>query len=374
MTREDILSELKRLEPWFHRIDLGNGLYTKTESVIGEPLEHPRPTWEKVKVCLPDELAGKTVLDVGCNAGFYAIETKRRGAARVLGIDSQRNLISQALFVRNVLGLDIEYRRMSVYELDPHDLGQFDITLALGLLYHCKHLVLALEKLFAVTRELLIIETAVYPPEKAPPSFTYEVGGLKPVLHPLAYVENSPDAKEAIYNWFLPGVNSLQALLKSVGFAEVKVLHATQDDRAILTCRKHEAYPDSHMASYLATALTLEDGPSHCRSGEVLHFVIRAQNTGYARWLLAGDKKTDKGAVHLAAHLLGEDGQTLSWYYAGALLPHEVLPGERVELEIPMPAPELPGTYIVEFDMVAEHVTWFEDYGSRTLSHGLVVE
>ena len=95
------------------------------------------------------------MLDVGCNAGFYSLEMKRRGAARVLGIDSQRNLIRQAEFVRDVNGLEIDYRKMSVYDLDPYAIGQFDVTLALGLLYHCKHLVLALEKLFVVTRELL---------------------------------------------------------------------------------------------------------------------------------------------------------------------------------------------------------------------------
>src|SRR4030095_11389208 len=128
---------------------------------------------------------------------------KRRGAERVLGIDSQRELVRQANFVRRVLDLDIDYRRMSVYDLDPRELGQFDLTLALGLIYHCKHLVLALERLFAITRELLVIETAVYPPEKAPESFEYDEGGTRPMLHPLAYIENTEDAKEAIYNWFV---------------------------------------------------------------------------------------------------------------------------------------------------------------------------
>lgn len=280
MTSTEILLELKRLEPWFHRIDLGNGLFTKSESAIGEPFDHPGPTWEKVKVCLPDELAGKTVLDVGCNAGFYAIEMKRRGAAGVLGIDSQRNLISQAEFVRDLLGLEIEYRRMSVYDLDPRDLGQFDLTLALGLLYHCKHLVLALEKLFMVTRELLIIETAIYPPEKAPASFSYEVGGQKPVLHPLAYVENPPDAKEAIYNWFLPGVAALCALLKNIGFDEVQVFPGVQTDRAVLSCRKLQPYPDSRMISYLGARLTLISAPSHGRPGDDCGFVYAPRMSG----------------------------------------------------------------------------------------------
>src|SRR6266498_2102465 len=116
MTSDEISAQLQRLQPWFHCIDLGGGLFTKTQSAIGEPVEHPRPTWETVKVCLPDNLSGKSVLDVGCNAGFYSVEMKRRGAARVLGVDSQSSLIRQAVFVRTALGLDIEYRRMSVYD------------------------------------------------------------------------------------------------------------------------------------------------------------------------------------------------------------------------------------------------------------------
>jgi tRNA (mo5U34)-methyltransferase len=374
MTRDQILAELKRLEPWFHCIDLGDGLATKTKSAIGEPLDHPRPTWEKVKVCVPDDLSGKTVLDVGCNAGFYSLEVKRRGAADVLGIDSQRNLIRQAEFVRDVRGADIDYRRMSVYDLDPHAIGQFDVTLALGLLYHCKHLVLALEKLFIVTRELLILETAIYPPKKAPASFSYEVGGLQPVLHPLAYVENAPDAKEAIYNWFLPGIDALGALLRNIGFDSVEVLYRTPSDRAIFACHKLRPYPDSNMISYLATRLTLIDGPARCRPGEELGFRIRAENTGYAVWLRGNAAGTDKGSVHLVAHVLATDEAPLMWYHAGAFLPSDVVPGEAAEIEIVFAAPPNPGQYLLAFDMVSEHLAWFEDLGSEVLKLELLVD
>ena len=374
MTRDEIISEVKRLEPWFHWIDLGDGLVTKTKSAIGEPVEHPRPTWDKVKVCLPDDLSGKTVLDVGCNAGFYCLEMKRRGAAHVVGIDSQRNLIRQAAFVRDVNSLDIDYRRMSVYDLDPHSIGQFDVTLALGLLYHCKHLVMALEKLFIVTRELLILETAIYPPEQAPSSFKYEVGGLQPLLHPLAYVENAPEAKEAIYNWFLPGISALCALLKNIGFDEVEVFPGTQSDRAIFACRKSQPYPDSNMISYLGTELTLIDGPTRSAPGEVLRFRIQAKNIGYARWLRGSDAGTDRGSVHLVAHILGTDEAPLFWYHAGAFLTGDVAPGEAAEIEIVLAAPDSRGKYLLAFDMVSEHLAWFEDLGSVVLKHELIVD
>jgi tRNA (mo5U34)-methyltransferase len=374
MTREEIIERIEKLGPWFHRIELGGGVVTKTESAVGEPVEHPRPTWEKVRACLPEDVSGKSVLDVGCNAGFYAVELKRRGAGRVVGVDSQRSLVRQAAFVRDVLGLDIEYRRASVYELDPRESGQFDIVLALGLIYHCKHLVLALERLYAVTRELLVLETAVYPPKRAPNSFAYDVGGLRPVLHPLAYVENPPEAKEAVYNWFLPGVESLRALLRNVGFDSAEVFPATHTDRAILACRKREPYPDSRSVAYLAAALSTEDGPARCGAGEVLRFRVRAENVGVARWLREGEEGTGRGAVHLVAHILAPDEEPLSWYHAGAHLPADIAPGEAAEIEIALRAPEKPGEYLIEFDMVSEHLAWFEDLGSKVSRRALVVE
>ncbi len=373
MTRTEIIDQVQRLAPWFHCIDLGDGLLTKSRSAIGEPVDHPRPTWESVKACVPEDLTGQTVLDVGCNAGFYSIEMKRRGAARVLGLDAQRDLIRQAEFVRDVLGLEIEYERKSVYDLDPFALGQFDVTLALGLIYHCKHLVLALEKLFLITRRLLILETAIYPPEKAPESFEYEEGGERPTLHPLAYVENRPEAKEAVYNWFLPSTAALSALLKNVGFDDIKVLPTANPDRAVIACTKDQPFPDSRSISYLGSMLTLVDGPTRCHANDELRFRIRAANSGFARWLRGSDTGTEKGDVHLVAHVLDQKATIVSWYHAGAFLPRDVNPNEAVELEIVLRAPESAGDYTLQFDMVSEHLAWFEDLGSEVLAHQLTV-
>ncbi|HYN86323.1 MAG TPA: DUF1698 domain-containing protein [Pyrinomonadaceae bacterium] len=373
MRREEIIEGVERLGPWFHCIDLGAGLVTKTVTAVGEPVEHPRPTWERVRPHLPDDLTGKTVLDVGCNAGFYCVEAKRRGARRVLGIDAQRSLVRQAQFVRRVLGLDIEYRRESVYDLDPNVAGQFDVTLALGLVYHLKHLVLALEKLFQVTRELLIVETAVFPPGRSPGSFAHPVGGLRPTLHPLAYVENPQGSKEAIYNWFLPSPDALRALLLNTGFDEVTVHPGEYEERAVLVCRKRAPYPDSRSLQYLSALITLpDDAPIDARAGGEIRFRARVENTGFARWLAAGEGDDSRGAVRLAAHLTGgardddgaDEGETF-FYYAGAVLPRDVEPGESVELDLVMRAPDRPGRYVLEFDMVSEHLSWFEDLGSH---------
>jgi len=374
MTREEILSELKRLEPWFHRIDLGDGLYTKTESVMGEPVDHPFGPWQTIQKLLPRDLSDKTLLDVGCNAGFYAFEANRRGAKRVLGVDGQRQHVRQGLFVRKVLGLDVEFRRLNVYELNTRTVGQFDITLALGLLYHLKHPILALENLYQVTKELLIIETAIMPPERTPESFVHPLGEKQMLLHTLALVENPSDAKEQVFNWFLPGVDALKAMLRATGFDELDVVEV-KNERAVVVCRKatRERAADDVQKPLVAELKTV-DGPHTCRGSSEVTFHIRAENVGRGRWPAKGEADSERGAVSLGSHLLKMDEEEVDWDYGRAGLLRDVEPGETVDIEFKVRAPAMPGRYIVEFDMVAEHVTWFEDHGSGTLRHDLIVQ
>src|SRR3954468_25069750 len=371
MTRSEILSGLKTLEPWFHRIDLGNGIFTKTESVMGEPIDHPSATWEVIQQCLPGDLTGRSVLDVGSNGGFYCVEAKRRGAQRVLGVDGQRQHVRQALFVRKVLGLDLEFRRFSVYDLEPATVGVFDITLALGLVYHLKHLVFALERLYDVTKELLIVETAIIPPEQTPESFVQELGEIRQRLHPLFYADNPPEAKEQVYNWFLPSPDALRALLLNTGFAEATVFNVTRD-RAVLVCRKNPSTVSRTVHDYVATLAFGTAPPAILQTGENVAVKLRATNSGQIRWPAVGAPDT-KGIVRLGAHLLHANEEELNWDSGRAILPRDLAPGETAELEFAFRAPEKPGDYIIEFDMVAEHVTWFEDFGPGVLRHRFTV-
>ncbi|MEO7648940.1 MAG: DUF1698 domain-containing protein [Bryobacteraceae bacterium] len=369
ITREEIEAGVARLQPWFHCIDVGYGIQTKTVSGEAEPSDHPRPTWKTIRRCLPEDLTGKSVLDVGCNGGFYAVEAKRRNAARVLGVDAQRLHIRQARFVRRVLGLDIEFQRMSVYDLSPRTVGQFDITLALGLVYHLKHLVLALERLFLVTRDMLILETATLPMDMQQ-TFT-ENNGSGRAVHLLGYVENPPDAQEAVYNWFLPSTGSMVALLRNVGFEDVKVF-ATVGDRAVVVCRKQATFADSTVLSHLTAGISVAEGPVadgkvRCAPGDKLRFRMRVENTGLNHWLQLGEPDTMKGAVRLGCHLLNDDYEDVIWELGGSMLPGDLAPSEAVTLDVVLRAPEAPGSYWLEFDMVAEHLIWFDDLGSPTL-------
>lgn len=370
-TLEEIQRQVAALGPWFHCIDLGQGIKTKTTSVTGEPADHPLGTWKIVGSCLPGNLAHKTVLDVGCNAGFYAIEAKRRGADRVLGVDAQRALINQAVFVRRVLGLEIEYRRMSVYDLSRTSVGLFDITLALGLIYHCKHLILALERLFEVTKELLILETAILPLERTPKSFTDPIAGPAIVLHPLVYAENSADAKEPVFNWFLPGKECLEALLRNVGFDEVSCFDLLPG-RAVMLCRKAVGVSGRNVLSQFSARLSLEETPATSSPGSDMRFTMKVHNCGAALWQAAGAEE-QPGVVKLGAHLLALNEEPVIWDYWRARLPADLPPDQSASVVIILRAPDAPGEYIVEFDMVLEHLSWFEDLGTRTVRHRIEV-
>ena len=82
-TREAIEARAKALGPWFHNMEL-RGVPTAPDHFLGD---YPGVKFRGFAEVLPADLSGKTVLDIGCNGGFYSIEMKRRGAARVLGID-----------------------------------------------------------------------------------------------------------------------------------------------------------------------------------------------------------------------------------------------------------------------------------------------
>ena len=85
---------VRELGTWFHNIDL-NGVQTAPNHFLND---YPNVKWRLFQHAVPQDLAGKSVLDIGCNAGFYSLEMKRRGAGRVLGVDFDDRYLEQARF------------------------------------------------------------------------------------------------------------------------------------------------------------------------------------------------------------------------------------------------------------------------------------
>src|SRR5215212_4774442 len=155
VTKEDIRRRAEALGPWFHNINLG-GVSTAPDHFLGD---YPAVKWASFADAIPQDLTGKSVLDIGCNGGFYSIEMKKRGAERVLGIDFDEDYLAQARFAAQVTGHDIEFRKLSVYDVGA--LGErFDIVLFMGVLYHLRHPLLALDLIHEhVARDLMVFQS-----------------------------------------------------------------------------------------------------------------------------------------------------------------------------------------------------------------------
>src|ERR671932_262566 len=134
MDVEEMRRRAAALGEWFHNIDLG-GVSTAPNHFLGD---YPSIKWRNFRHAIPEDLTGMSVLDIGCNGGFYSIEMKRRGAARVLGVDHDSQYLDQARFAAKVLGFDIEFRTLSVYEL-PSLKERFDLVLFMGVFYHLRN-------------------------------------------------------------------------------------------------------------------------------------------------------------------------------------------------------------------------------------------
>ncbi|HEV7266051.1 MAG TPA: TIGR04290 family methyltransferase [Falsiroseomonas sp.] len=216
------VTEIRRraaaLGPWFHNIELG-GVRTAPEHFLGD---YPAVKWRRFAHALPADLSGRSVLDIGCNGGFYSIEMKRRGATRVLGIDTDESYLAQARFAAEVTGQEIEFRRLSVYDVGA--LGErFDVVLFMGVLYHLRHPLLALDLIHEhVAGDLLVFQSMQRgAADVAAVDGDYEFSETAPFDDPgwprLHFVEHRYAHDPT--NWWVPNRACAEAMLRAAGFA-----------------------------------------------------------------------------------------------------------------------------------------------------------
>lgn len=232
---ERIRARVRELGQWFHNLDLG-GVATAPDHFLGD---YPAMKWRKFAHAVPEDLRGRTVLDIGCNAGFYAIEMKRRGADRVVAVDSDPRYLAQARLASEVLGVELELRQLSVYEIGK--LGErFDLVLFMGVLYHLRHPLLALDLLAEhAVGDTLVFQSLLRGSTEVPPladdyPFT-ETGIFAREGYPLMYfVERSYSRDHT--NWWFPNRACAEAMLRSAGF---EIVDHPEDE--VFICKRRVA-------------------------------------------------------------------------------------------------------------------------------------
>ena len=220
---EEIRSTVEKLGPWFHNLDL-HGVKTAPTHFLGD---YPNIKWRNFCDAIPRDLRGRTVLDIGCNAGFYSIEMKRRGADRVVAIDTETMYLNQARFAAEMSSVAIEFHNLSVY--DVAKLGErFDLVIFMGVFYHLRHPLLALDLIREhVADDLMLFQTMQQGsadiadvPDDHPfftPGTCEQPAYFDDPGYPRMHFIERKFANDWT-NWWAPNAACSQALLRAAGF------------------------------------------------------------------------------------------------------------------------------------------------------------
>jgi tRNA (mo5U34)-methyltransferase len=235
--------EIAALGPWFHNLHLPDGTQTAPEHFLGG--DFPAFKWREIEPYVPKNLSGWRVLDVGCNAGYYSFQLAQRKAS-VVGIDVDPRYIDQARWAARELGFEeqVEFRRMEIYEIARSN-ETFDLIWFMGVFYHLRYPLLALDLLAQRTRRLLMFQTLTMPGDSVyKVAADYPIETRTPLLESgwpkMAFIEHAFSSDPT--NWWAANHAGVEAMLRSSGL-KVKARPA------------HEIYlcePDSRSAAHRA--------------------------------------------------------------------------------------------------------------------------
>jgi tRNA (mo5U34)-methyltransferase len=208
---------------WYQNIELAPGIWTNPTD---PKAYNPRERWGIIEPYIPGDLSGKTVLDLGCNAGFFAVRMKQRGAKRVVAVDVAPWVRRQIELVAEVFGVDVEVHISDVHEFCLETRETFDYVFFLGLLYHLRHPLLVLDRISCLLRERLFVQTPIVgrePDGSLKLKDDYPSSETDVFEHPdfpkLFFIEKKFNGD--LSNWWFPNENCLQAMLRSSGFRRI---------------------------------------------------------------------------------------------------------------------------------------------------------
>lgn len=215
---EALQAQIEALGPWFHNVHLPDGTQTAPHHRFGD---FPRFKWEGIAHAVPADLSGWSVLDIGCNAGFYSIELARRGAT-VVGLEIEPLYLKQARWAARQCGLAdrMTFIEGGVYELLNSE-RRFDLVWFTGVFYHLRYPALALDLVRRATRRFMMFQSmtmpgdddAVTPKDLPLDARDSMLAGTWPKM---AFIEGRVAGDDT--NWWAPNHACIGAMLRSAGF------------------------------------------------------------------------------------------------------------------------------------------------------------
>jgi len=212
LTPDALRARVKALGPWTVPLPLGHGVSTMGDNEVART-STDRLLFRRdlingtVATLLGDALGESTVLDIGCNCGFFSFDMADRGARHVDGIDLRPQNIDQAQFLREHYGVpNVEF---VVRDADTFDTSaQWDVVLNLGVLYHMTDPFGFLRRTYELCREFAIIDSGCHPE----PIAAFLLRGEKDVNRPV-------EGRETIE--FHPTYRGAIQTIYAAGFSEV---------------------------------------------------------------------------------------------------------------------------------------------------------
>jgi len=239
---------------WYHRIEVLPGIVTPgsrdTQALLG-------------MIELPADLSGLRVLDLGARDGFFSFEAERRGAREVVALDYVPPDKTGFQTAKDLRGSKVISVTDSVYNLSPERYGQFDLVLFLGLLYHLRHPLLALDRIWDICSPdaLVFIESHVIDDGLVDNNGSFHsLASLNPNLSGFALAQFFPGqilANDPTSQW-APNQTCLRGFLDSAGF---DVTHEwLLGSRGGATGRRRGLEPSGQRSLDAASALDLDRG------------------------------------------------------------------------------------------------------------------
>jgi tRNA (mo5U34)-methyltransferase len=223
-TQVNLQAEIAALGHWFHNLHLPDGTQTAPDHPLGD---FPSYKWEHLAGHLPQDLTGWTALDIGCNAGFYSFELAKRGA-QVTAIDANAHYLAQAQWAVRRYDLEdrITIRRMQVYDL-AHEQARFDLVLFMGVFYHLRYPMLALDIVAQRVRRMMVFQTLTMPGDEvyedtAGLDFSNREVMLAPGWPKMAFIEGKFAGDPT--NWWAPNHACVEAVLRASGMQVTQAL------------------------------------------------------------------------------------------------------------------------------------------------------